>query len=147
MSFQTDIKRFNQMYKLDCNEFPTIDISVPLIKRLHDFKKILLEEINEIDDIIWKADKLDGPEDVVNLLTSLADFLGDVQIYCASEMRKFGLPNDDILKIIMLSNFSKLGLDGEPIYDDYGKVQKGPLYYKPEPRIKDLIERLRINHY
>lgn len=38
----------------------------------------------------------------------------------------------------MQSNFSKLGADGKPIYDERGKVQKGQNYWKPEPKIKAL---------
>jgi hypothetical protein len=40
----------------------------------------------------------------------------------------------------MDSNTSKLGADGKPIYDERGKVMKGPGYWKPEPAIKELIE-------
>jgi hypothetical protein len=39
----------------------------------------------------------------------------------------------------MKSNFSKLGADGKPIYDERNKVQKGPLYFKPEPEITKLL--------
>jgi len=66
--------------------------------------------------------------------------LGDIQVYCASEMAKFGLPLDQILGIIMQSNLSKLGADGQPIYDERGKVQKGPGYWKPEPAILTLLK-------
>jgi hypothetical protein len=40
----------------------------------------------------------------------------------------------------MESNFSKLGADGQPIYDERGKVMKGPSYWKPEPRIRSLLD-------
>jgi hypothetical protein len=44
----------------------------------------------------------------------------------------------------MDSNFSKLGADGKPIYDERGKVMKGPFYWKPEPKIKELLlERIK----
>jgi hypothetical protein len=49
------------------------------------------------------------------------------------------LPLDRVLKVIMESNFSKLGADGQPIYDQRGKVMKGPHYWKPEPRIKEIL--------
>jgi hypothetical protein len=42
------------------------------------------------------------------------------------------------MNIIMASNFSKLGADGKPILAD-GKVQKGPFYWKPEPRLKQML--------
>jgi predicted HAD superfamily Cof-like phosphohydrolase len=76
----------------------------------------------------------------VEILADLADWLGDIMVYCASEMRKYGLRSNDILGIIMASNFSKLGLDGKPIYDERGKVLKGPGYWKPEPMIRRLLE-------
>jgi len=60
----------------------------------------------------------------IELLVQIADLLGDIMVYCGSEMAKYGLPQGEILGIIMDSNFSKLGEDGKPIYDDRGKVQK-----------------------
>ena len=44
-----------------------------------------------------------------------------------------------LLAIIRQSNFSKLGADGKPIYDERGKVQKGPGYWKPEPKISEML--------
>ena len=43
----------------------------------------------------------------------------------------------------MASNMSKLGEDGKPIYDERGKVMKGPGYWQPEPMIERMI-RARI---
>ena len=54
-------------------------------------------------------------------------------------MAKFGLDNALVLDIIMQSNMSKLAADGSVIYDDRGKVMKGPNYWKPEPKIKEYI--------
>ena len=48
-----------------------------------------------------------------------------------------------ILNIIMESNFSKLGPDGKPIYDERGKVLKGPGYWKPEPAIRQYLSQLK----
>jgi predicted HAD superfamily Cof-like phosphohydrolase len=81
-------------------------------------------------------------ENLLDLLTALADLLGDIQVYCGSEMVKFGLPIDDVLFIIMQSNFSKMGADGNPIYDERGKLQKGPHYWKPEPKIRELLRSM-----
>ena len=53
--------------------------------------------------------------------------------------RRWGLPLNKILDVIMESNFSKLGADGMPIYDERGKVMKGPDYWKPEPQIRDAL--------
>ena len=73
------------------------------------------------------------------LLTAIADLLGDVIVYCRSEALKYGLPLEDVLNVIMDSNESKLGAHGNPIYDANGKFLNGPNYWKPEPRIKALL--------
>ncbi len=136
-AFSRDIEQFNGIYKLPVSAKPTLDVGVPVTERLKAFKSILNEEVDEIDDIIAAADRGEPP---LEILTMLADLLGDIQVYCASEMAKFGLPLDKVLAIIMQSNFSKLGEDGKPIYDERGKVQKGPNYWKPEPKIRALLE-------
>ena len=74
------------------------------------------------------------------MLVALADLLGDLTVYCRSEALKFGLPLEDLLEVIMDSNESKLGADGKPIYDVNGKFLKGPNYWKPEPKIKELLQ-------
>ncbi len=134
--FSEDIEKFNRIYKLPVNAAPTLDVGVPIVERLKAFKSILMEEVHEIDEIIEAAEN-SAPS--IEVLTMLADLLGDLQVYCASEMTKFGLPPDQILAIIMQSNFSKLGADSQPIYDERGKVQKGPNYWKPEPKIQALL--------
>ena len=135
--FADDIKQFNGIYKLPVNNQPTTAVGVPVVERLKAFKDILIEEVHEMDEIV-EAVENNTPE--LEVLTMLADLLGDIQVYCASEMAKFGLPLDEVLQIIMQSNFSKLGADGKPIYDERGKVLKGPNYWKPEPKIRPLLE-------
>jgi predicted HAD superfamily Cof-like phosphohydrolase len=137
--FSEDISKFNGIYKLPVNTQPTLDVGVPAAERMAAFKDILMEEVHEMDEII-EAQK--SGADPVQVLTMLADLLGDIQVYCASEMAKFGLPLDQVLSIIMQSNFSKLGADGLPIYDERGKVMKGPNYWKPEPKIQALLNEL-----
>ena len=100
--FQKHIRAFNTMYRLPCTDRPTLNIGVPVKQRLFDFKAILIEELNEIDEIIDVVDAGAASEDTP---TSLADLLGDIQVYCASEMAKFGIPLDETLEIIMQSNF------------------------------------------
>lgn len=139
-NFDKDIKAFNEMYKLPSADEPTLEaIKVPLAYQLLNFKDILTEEIKEIDQIVSKCRSGDVIEKAA-ILTEIADLLGDIQVYCASEMRKYGLTNSEILNIIMQSNMSKMGPDGKAIYDARGKLQKGPNYWKPEPLIQALIE-------
>lgn len=140
--FATDIVAFNHMYRLPVTDNPNI-IST---QRLHDLKKILLDEVNEIDEVIGlvaEAEQMPNSSDArLTALTAMADLMGDLQVYCASEMAKWGLPLDAVLGIIMQSNMSKLGADGQPIYDETGKVLKGPGYWKPEPKIRELLADL-----
>ena len=141
--FEGKIREFNKMYGLPVLEVPGMPPGMDqeeFIKRMEQFEKILLAEVDEVNEIIGvvKA-QVPGEAILLPVLTMLADWLGDIQVYCASEMRKFGLSNDMILSIIMASNMSKLGKDGKPIIVD-GKVQKGPNYWKPEPLIQRYIE-------
>ena len=132
MSFFEDIEKFNDMYKLPNNNEPT-----NLEKeRIINFANILQEELTEYEDIVAIENNNKQNEET---LVAMADWLGDIIVYCASEARRWGLPMEQILDIIMQSNFSKLGEDGKPIYDERGKVMKGPNYWKPEPKIRELL--------
>jgi len=124
----------NAMYKLPANDTPVIPEDV--IARLRKFKCTLLDEVHEIDEIVELAER-GSPS--IDLLVAVADLLGDVIVYCRSEALKYGIPLEAVLDIIMDSNESKLGADGQPIYDANGKFLKGPNYWKPEPRIKALL--------
>ncbi len=44
----------------------------------------------------------------------------------------FGIDLDKCFKEVQDSNMSKLGEDGKPIYNEHGKVMKGPKYFKPD---------------
>jgi predicted HAD superfamily Cof-like phosphohydrolase len=143
-TFSDDIKKFNGIYKLPVSATPTLDVGVAAEDRMAAFKDILMEEVHEMDEIIAAQN---AGKDPLEVLTMLADLLGDIQVYCASEMAKFGLPLDQVLSIIMQSNFSKLGADGLPIYDERGKVMKGPNYWKPEPKLQAMLTELaKHNH-
>lgn len=134
-TFAERIALMNAMYRLPANDRPTLPDNVG--ERLVKFKATLIDEVHEIDDIAAMVEKGADPADV---LTAIADLLGDVIVYCRSEALKYGLPLEDVLDVIMDSNESKLGADGNPIYDGNGKFLKGPNYWKPEPKIKALLE-------
>jgi len=129
-TYWSDVDRFNEIYKLPRPVKPTN----PANDRLDFFKQILLEEVEEVEAIKAKTDPLER-------LTDLGDWLADIIVYCSTEARRHGLPIEKILDVIMQSNFSKLGADGKTIYDERGKVLKGPNYWKPEPSIQKLIEK------
>lgn len=144
MSFSSDIAKFNGIYKLPVETVPTLYAVGDPVARLTAFKDILGEELNEIDEVLELVKNAKDKESTLTALTALADLLGDIQVYCASEMAKFGIPLDSTLSIIMNSNFSKLGADGMPIYDERGKVQKGPNYWKPEPMLKAMLSQKQV---
>lgn len=134
-TFAARIAAMNAMYQLPAHDVPTLPADTP--ERLAKFKKTLLDEVHEIDEIIELAAAGSAPADVA---TAIADVLGDIIVYCRSEALKYGLPLEEVLDVIMDSNQSKLGADGKPIYDANGKFLKGPNYWKPEPKIRALLE-------
>jgi|LNFM01.1.fsa_nt_gb hypothetical protein len=134
-TFARRIAAMNAMYKLPAHDRPTLPEDVA--GRLAGFKATLMDEVHEIDDIIELA-KNGAPQ--AEILVAMADLLGDIIVYCRSEALKYGLPLEEVLDIIMDSNESKLGADGKPIYDANGKFLKGPDYWKPEPKIRALLE-------
>ena len=135
--FQSQIRSFNKMYKLDCEESPKLPRGYHIAAmRISNFMNILQEEMEEGNAIV---DSLQSVAPIQEVLAQIADWLGDIQVYCASEMRKFGLDNDATLGIIMASNLSKLDEDGNPIYDARGKVLKGVNFFPPEPELRELI--------
>ncbi len=134
-SFARRIAAMNAMYKLPASDRPILPEDVA--GRLTGFKATLMDEVHEIDQIVELAQKGASQADI---LVAMADLLGDVIVYCRSEALKYGLPLEDVLDVIMDSNESKLGADGKPVYDANGKFLKGPNYWKPEPKIKALLE-------
>jgi len=139
--FKDRIAAMNAMYKLPAHDRPTLPDDVA--DRLVKFKATLLEEVHEIDEIV-SAVKSGGPAE--DIAVAIADLLGDIIVYCRSEALKYGLPLEEVLDVIMDSNESKLGADGKPIYDANGKFLKGPNYWKPEPKIKALLEARIVGH-
>lgn len=140
------ILAFNRLYKLPAPMVPGV-IAVAssdggLLGRLDAFKKVLQAEVSEVDDIIGKIQDPKVQYSEIALLVDLADWFADIIVYCASEARKYGLTITDIVDLVMASNMSKEFPDG-PHYDENGKVQKGPNYWKPEPAIKLLLEQQR----
>ena len=134
-SFEQRIAAMNAMYRLPANDRPSLPTDV--VDRLTKFKATLLDEVHEIDEIVDLARNGSTP---TGIAVAIADVLGDIMVYCRSEALKYGLPLEEVLDIIMDSNESKLDGNGDPIYDANGKFLKGPNYWKPEPKIKALLE-------
>ena len=135
-SFLDSVREFNKIYELE-----NIPLDEMITRQVH-FLKIIKEEIEEGEELHGKL--VQEKIDPLDSLVEMADWLGDIIVYCTSEALRYNIPIADVLKIIMDSNRSKLGEDGRPIHNpETGKVMKGPHYWKPEGKIKELL----MNHH
>ena len=71
-------------------------------------------------------------------LKEVADSLTDILYVTYGAGHAFGIDLDKCFDEVQRSNMSKLGEDGKPIYNEHGKVMKGPKYF--EPNLKKFIE-------
>ena len=71
-------------------------------------------------------------------LKEIADALTDILYVTYGAGYAYGIDLDKCFKEVQRANMSKLGDDGKPIYNDKGKVMKGPNY--SEPNLKQFVE-------
>jgi predicted HAD superfamily Cof-like phosphohydrolase len=90
------------------------------------------DKINKlrIDLIKEELDELKEAMDNNDLL-EVADALTDILYVTYGAGHAFGINLDKCFDEVQNSNMSKLGETGEPIYNESGKVMKGPNYFKP----------------
>ena len=88
---------------------------------------LIEEELNEFKEAIEKKD-----------LKEVADALTDILYVTYGAGHAFGINLDNCFEEVQKSNMSKLGNDGKPIYNNNGKVMKGPNYFKPD--LKKFLE-------
>ena len=81
---------------------------------------LIKEEFEELEDAIKKKD-----------LKETVDALTDILYVTYGAGHAFGVNLDKCFEEVQNSNMSKLGEDGKPIYNQNGKVMKGPNYFKP----------------
>ena len=65
-------------------------------------------------------------------LKEIADALTDILYVTYGAGHAFGIDLDKCFEEVQRSNMSKLGEDGKPIYNEKGKVMKGPKYFQPD---------------
>ena len=82
---------------------------------------LINEELEEFKEAIKNSD-----------LKEVADALTDILYVAYGAGHAFGINLDKCFDEVQESNMSKLGDDGKPIYNDAGKVMKGPKYFKPD---------------
>ena len=78
-------------------------------------------------------EELDELKEAINMkdIKEVADALTDILYVTYGAGHAFGIDLDKCFEEVQNSNMSKLGSNGKPIYNDKGKVMKGPNYFKP----------------
>ena len=89
-------------------------------------KKLIEEEFNELKEAINEND-----------IVEVADALTDILVVTYGAGAAFGIDLDKCFEEVHRSNMSKLSDAGKPIYNEFGKVMKGPNYSPPD--LKKLI--------
>jgi|TARA_B110000438_G_C15749326_1_gene622190 predicted HAD superfamily Cof-like phosphohydrolase len=123
MSNFNDVKNFMETYNQEIkqkSEFPDdkiIQLRIDLIQ----------EELDELKLAIEKND-----------IVEVADALTDILYVTYGAGHSFGINLDKCFGEVQRSNMSKLDVDGTPIYNENGKVMKGPNYFKPN--LKQYLE-------
>ena len=112
-SVKTFMQTFGQVVK-DKATFPNEKI----VKLRYD---LILEELNELKEAIKDKN-----------LKEVADALTDILYVTYGAGHAFGINLDKCFEEVQKSNMSKLGNGGKPIYNEHGKVMKGPNYFKPD---------------
>ena len=82
--------------------------------------ELIKEELEELKEAINNKD-----------IKEVADALTDILYVAYGAGHAFGIDLDKCFEEVQNSNMSKIGNDGKPIYNDKGKVMKGPKYFKP----------------
>ena len=82
---------------------------------------LIKEELDELQEAMKNNDLLE-----------VADALTDILYVTYGAGHAFGVDLDKCFDEVQNSNMSKLGENGEPIYNESGKVMKGPNYFKPD---------------
>ncbi len=82
---------------------------------------LIKEELEELTEAMNNKDLLE-----------VADALTDILYVTYGAGHAFGIDLDKCFEEVQNSNMSKLGEDGNPIYNEFGKVLKGPNYFKPD---------------
>ena len=111
------VKKFMETFGQEIKEkagFPSDKIT----SLRHDLIK---EELNELKEAIDNKD-----------ITEVADALTDILYVTYGAGHAFGINLDKCFEEVQNSNMSKLGSDGKPIFNEHGKVMKGPNYFKPD---------------
>ena len=116
MSNFNKVKTFMNTYGQNVKEKP----SIPDEKIVQLRIALIEEELNELKEAINNND-----------IVEVADALTDILYVTYGAGHSFGVDLDKCFDEVQNSNMSKLGENGKPIYNESGKVMKGPNYFAP----------------
>ena len=111
-----NVKKFMQIFGQEVRS----KASFPNDKIINLRLDLIREELLELEEAIKKKD-----------IKEVADALTDILYVTYGAGHAFGINLDKCFEEVQNSNMSKLGPDGKPIYNENGKVMKGPDYFKP----------------
>jgi predicted HAD superfamily Cof-like phosphohydrolase len=111
------VKKFMEIFDQEIKE----KASFPSEKITSLRYDLISEELSELKEAVDKKD-----------IKEVADALTDILYVTYGAGHAFGINLDKCFEEVQKSNMSKLGSDGKPIYNDKGKVMKGPNYFKPD---------------
>ena len=111
------VKTFMEIFGQEVKSKPSFSS-----EKINDLRYNLIKE--ELDEL---KQAIDGKD-----LLEVADALTDILYVTYGAGHAFGINLDNCFNEVQNSNMSKLDPDGKPIYNDAGKVMKGPNYYKPD---------------
>ena len=111
------VKKFMQTFGQEVK----IKASFPSEKIVSLRIDLINEELTELKQAVQKQD-----------LKEVADALTDILYVTYGAGHAFGIDLDKCFEEVQNSNMSKLGEDGKPIFNEDGKIMKGPNYFKPD---------------
>ena len=123
MSNFTDVKTFMETFGQMVRTKPQF----PDEKTMQLRYDLIKEELNELEQAMKSKD-----------LKEIADALTDILYVTYGAVVAYGIYLDKFFKEVQRANMSKLGKDGKPIFNEKGKVMKGPNY--SEPNLKQFVE-------
>jgi len=123
MSNFTDVKTFMETFGQMVRTKPQF----PDEKTMQLRYDLIKEELNELEQAMKSKD-----------LKEIADALTDILYVTYGAGFAYGIDLDKCFEEVQRANMSKLGKDGKPIFNEKGKVMKGPNY--SEPNLKQFVE-------
>ena len=123
MSNFEDVKTFMETFGQIVRTKPQFPDEKTIQLRLN----LIKEELSELEEAIKNKN-----------LKEIADALTDILYVTYGAGYAYGINLDKCFKEVQRANMSKLGIDGKPIYNEKGKVMKGPNY--TEPNLKQFVE-------